>query len=282
MFIPYRDSKLTRILKQSLGGNTMTSILCTVTPAPMHREETVSTLKFGQLCKTIKNSVKSNEIMDDRALIKQYRNIIAELKAELAEYKERDRTGSACEEDDASTPSDNAKLRQLQQEKTELEARVQSLELLVLRGSSTTAEGGTATATSLSTPRIDGDGGNTTDNSATAEALASAQASNAALLETLQESKLEVRKLQSKVNSLEQHLASLQSEIEEAHEFEEMKSAFEEYQRESQAEMDEERVRLESEKATLQAERIRTMGERTHLDEKVQPMLRSYSIFNMY
>ncbi len=54
-FIPYRDSKLTRILKQSLGGNTMTSILCAVTPAPMHREETVSTLKFGQTCKSIKN-----------------------------------------------------------------------------------------------------------------------------------------------------------------------------------------------------------------------------------
>jgi len=37
LFIPYRDSKLTRILKQSLGGNTLTSMLCAVTPAPMHR-----------------------------------------------------------------------------------------------------------------------------------------------------------------------------------------------------------------------------------------------------
>ena len=37
-FIPYRDSKLTRILKQSLGGNTITSIMLAVTPAPMHRE----------------------------------------------------------------------------------------------------------------------------------------------------------------------------------------------------------------------------------------------------
>ena len=70
MFIPYRDSKLTRILKQSLGGNTLTSILCAVSPAPMYREETVSTLKFGQLCKMIKNSVKSNEIIDEKAQLK--------------------------------------------------------------------------------------------------------------------------------------------------------------------------------------------------------------------
>lgn len=66
VFIPYRDSKLTRILKQSLGGNTLTAILCTVTPAPMHHEETVSTLKFGSLCKSIKNSVRSNEVNKDR------------------------------------------------------------------------------------------------------------------------------------------------------------------------------------------------------------------------
>eukprot|EP01036_Dinobryon_divergens_P029916 gene29916-39087_t len=86
VFIPYRDSKLTRILKQSLGGNTLTSILCAVTPAPMHREETVSTLKFGQLCKSIKNSVSSNDkLLDDKALLKQYRNTITELRARIEE-----------------------------------------------------------------------------------------------------------------------------------------------------------------------------------------------------
>lgn len=71
VFIPFRDSKLTRILKNSLGGNTLTSILCTVTAAPMHHEETVSTLKFGQLCKTIKNNAKKNEVVDEKTLLKQ-------------------------------------------------------------------------------------------------------------------------------------------------------------------------------------------------------------------
>lgn len=103
VFIPYRDSKLTRILKQSLGGNTLTSILCTVTPAPMHREETVSTLKFGQLCKTIKNNVKSNEIIDDRALMKQYKATIAELKVQLALYEAGDNVVGRDGEIDSAT-----------------------------------------------------------------------------------------------------------------------------------------------------------------------------------
>lgn len=85
VFIPYRDSKLTRILKQSLGGNTLTSILCAISPAPMFREETVSTLKFGQLCKLIKNQVSSNVVFDDRAKIKNLLAIISEQKAKLEE-----------------------------------------------------------------------------------------------------------------------------------------------------------------------------------------------------
>eukprot|EP01032_Pedospumella_encystans_P011986 gene11986-13900_t len=123
-FIPYRDSKLTRILKQSLGGNTLTSMLCAVTPAPMHREETVSTLKFGQLCKSIKNSVKSNEAgVDDKTLMKQYRSTIADLKAKL----------EAASKGMISADPDTA-LGQALQEKVELENKVRSLEAVVIAG----------------------------------------------------------------------------------------------------------------------------------------------------
>ena len=66
VIIPYRESKLTRILKQSLGGNARTTILCTMTTAPVHLDESLSTLRFGQLCKLIKNAAQENVQMTDK------------------------------------------------------------------------------------------------------------------------------------------------------------------------------------------------------------------------
>jgi centromeric protein E len=62
--IPYRDSKLTRILQSSLGGNTVTGIICTVTPAYYHVDETLSTLRFAFRAKRITNKPKVNEVFD--------------------------------------------------------------------------------------------------------------------------------------------------------------------------------------------------------------------------
>jgi hypothetical protein len=89
VFIPYRDSKLTRILKQSLGGNTLTSILCTISPAPMFREETVSTLKFGQLCKMIKNTIQSNVVHDDKSEMRRLNVLVREQKLKIEELESR-------------------------------------------------------------------------------------------------------------------------------------------------------------------------------------------------
>ncbi|EKX53682.1 hypothetical protein GUITHDRAFT_64226, partial [Guillardia theta CCMP2712] len=71
--VPYRDSKLTRILERALGGNSRTSIICTITPAAVHTEETLSTLKFATRAKTIKNTVTVNEVLDDQALLRRYK-----------------------------------------------------------------------------------------------------------------------------------------------------------------------------------------------------------------
>uniref|UniRef100_S4RZP6 Kinesin-like protein n=1 Tax=Petromyzon marinus TaxID=7757 RepID=S4RZP6_PETMA len=81
VYLNYRDSKLTRILQNSLGGNAKTVILCTVTPAAL--EETLSTLMFASTAKNMKNSAHVNEVIDDEAMLKCCRREIMNLKKEL-------------------------------------------------------------------------------------------------------------------------------------------------------------------------------------------------------
>ena len=58
--IPYRESKLTRILSESLGGNSKTCLVVTCSPAPYNTDETISTLRFGTRARSIKNTAKVN------------------------------------------------------------------------------------------------------------------------------------------------------------------------------------------------------------------------------
>lgn len=58
--IPFRDSKLTHLLKESLGGNSKTSLICAVRRQYIHREESVQSLKFAKRVKTIKNKANLN------------------------------------------------------------------------------------------------------------------------------------------------------------------------------------------------------------------------------
>jgi centromeric protein E len=53
--VPYRDSKLTRILEPALGGNSRTAVICTITPAAQHYTESLNTLKFAARAKRMKN-----------------------------------------------------------------------------------------------------------------------------------------------------------------------------------------------------------------------------------
>ena len=59
--IPYRDSKLTRVLQESLGGNARTALVITCSPAKYNLDETISTLKFGARAKQVKNKPKINK-----------------------------------------------------------------------------------------------------------------------------------------------------------------------------------------------------------------------------
>jgi len=81
--IPYRDSKLTRILQPSLGGNAKTAIICAITPAAQHVEESHSTLRFACRAKRVVNNATVNEVLSDAAVLKRQANEIEELRKAL-------------------------------------------------------------------------------------------------------------------------------------------------------------------------------------------------------
>ncbi|KAJ1721388.1 hypothetical protein LPJ53_004080 [Coemansia erecta] len=99
--IPYRDSKITRILQPSLGGNAKTLIICTMTPSPDYVEEALSTLKFASRAKTIKNKPEVNEELRGDALLRRLKRA-SELEKEVAQMKEIERKKLKIEADNES------------------------------------------------------------------------------------------------------------------------------------------------------------------------------------
>lgn len=85
VFIPYRNSKLTRVLQESLGGNSLCSMLATLSPANINYPETLSTLKYASRAKSIKVNAKKNEASSQ---ISQLNEEIAALKKKLTEQTE--------------------------------------------------------------------------------------------------------------------------------------------------------------------------------------------------
>ncbi|KAL3533577.1 hypothetical protein ACH5RR_007098 [Cinchona calisaya] len=81
--VPYRDSKLTRILQPALGGNANTAIICNITLAQTHADETKSSLQFASRALRVTNCVHVNEILTDAALLKRQKKEIEELRAKL-------------------------------------------------------------------------------------------------------------------------------------------------------------------------------------------------------
>ncbi|KAI3885903.1 hypothetical protein MKX03_002990 [Papaver bracteatum] len=81
--VPYRDSKLTRILQCSLGGNARTAIICTISPARTHVEQSRNTLLFASCAKQVATNAQVNVVMSDKVLVKQLQKELARLESEL-------------------------------------------------------------------------------------------------------------------------------------------------------------------------------------------------------
>ncbi|KAF2141038.1 uncharacterized protein K452DRAFT_272856 [Aplosporella prunicola CBS 121167] len=87
--IPYRESKLTRLLQDSLGGRTKTCIIATLSPAKSNLEETISTLDYAFRAKNIRNKPQINQMVSKKTLFKEFTSEIEKLKMELIATRQR-------------------------------------------------------------------------------------------------------------------------------------------------------------------------------------------------
>ena len=130
--IPYRDSKLTRILQESLGGNSRTTLIINCSPSSYNEPETLSTLRFGIRAKSIKNTARVNadlspaelkaRLKQAQAANTQYQSYISALEAELAiwrsggsvdqsEWATAEKAGTQAPAKKAPTPSTPSSVR---------------------------------------------------------------------------------------------------------------------------------------------------------------------------
>nr|KAG5698636.1 hypothetical protein BaRGS_003150 [Batillaria attramentaria] len=86
--IPYRDSKLTRLLKDSLGGNCRTIMIAAVSPSSLSYEDTYNTLKYADRAKNIRVNIKKNVLSVDFH-VSRYGKIVEDLRKEIAELKHK-------------------------------------------------------------------------------------------------------------------------------------------------------------------------------------------------
>jgi len=111
--IPYRDSKLTRLLQMSLGGNAKTGMVAAISPAERNRDETTSTLRYASRAKQIVNHAKKNEIDDEESMLAKYKNEIEELKAELEAQKSSTHVDQAAIDEAKDMKSQLAQMNKL-------------------------------------------------------------------------------------------------------------------------------------------------------------------------
>eukprot|EP01117_Protostelium_nocturnum_P003312 TRINITY_DN1427_c0_g2_i2.p1 TRINITY_DN1427_c0_g2~~TRINITY_DN1427_c0_g2_i2.p1 ORF type:complete len:1453 (-),score=353.29 TRINITY_DN1427_c0_g2_i2:22-4380(-) len=137
--IPYRDSKLTRILQTALGGNSRTSIICNITPATIHCEETHSTLKFASRAKTIKNDPRINEVVDSNTMLTRLKNELEELKKKMSDQTSFEEV-QLLQSQNQKITQDNDEMQRLLEEQQSFrrsqEEQIQRLKEMVLVSSS--------------------------------------------------------------------------------------------------------------------------------------------------
>ncbi|KAM7262604.1 hypothetical protein ACFE04_000287 [Oxalis oulophora] len=137
--VPYRDSKLTRLLQSSLSGHGHVSLICTITPASSSMEETHNTLKFASRAKQVEVFASRNKIIDEKSLIKKYQREISTLKEELDQFRNGMIVGVSHEEImtlrqklEEGQVKMQSRLEEEEEAKAALMSRIQKLTKLIL------------------------------------------------------------------------------------------------------------------------------------------------------
>ncbi|KAL1464734.1 hypothetical protein WDU94_004354 [Cyamophila willieti] len=122
--IPYRESKLTRLLQDSLGGRTKTSIIATISPAQLNMEETLSTLDYAHRAKNITNRPEINQKMSKKALLREYTEEIEKLRRDLVAAREKNGVFLAAENYDQM-------VNELEYLRNELSTKINNIKAIV-------------------------------------------------------------------------------------------------------------------------------------------------------
>lgn len=142
--IPYRDSKLTRLLQPALSGNSRVAVICTMSPDPEQATESLSTLKFARRAKMVVTKAERGVIMTDQMKIKEYASQIDALKAQIEQSEslkaareaqhERDKARAHAAEAEARSVQTAAELEAAAGELGRLRAELERVKSFVLTG----------------------------------------------------------------------------------------------------------------------------------------------------
>ncbi|EPT28667.1 kinesin heavy chain, putative [Toxoplasma gondii ME49] len=135
VYIPWRDSKLTRLLQKALGGNSRASVLVAVHPSNMYLDTSFSTLRFALKCKSIKKKVSANFFSPEQSLIAQQKKLILRLQSQLKAM-----AGAGLfdhlPQRAAQSPENNEEVQQL---KIDLEKKINKFQQFIMKATKPTA-----------------------------------------------------------------------------------------------------------------------------------------------
>lgn len=207
--VPYRDSKLTRLLRDSLGGKTKTCIIATISPSAHSLEETLSTLDYAYRAKNIRNKPEANQKISKAVLLKDLYLEIERMKEDVRAA--RDKNGvyiphERFSQEEAEKKVRIEKIEQLENDLNLYEKQVEKFRELYL----TEQEQKLDAESELKDCKINLDNSN--------KALLDLQENYRILLSTLKEKEFIISKMQCSENSLVERAKELSSDLQHASE----------------------------------------------------------------